>query len=408
MARIHIVRRKGEQIGFSVDLGLQRDGKRERRFFKTWDDAQKFSESYKGDPSPTGILFERKNEILHCYERLRDVGASFNEATEFFLKHGARKGNPEIKDVVSQLIKEKEEAGRKKKYLINLNKEYAKLLNYFGEDKKIAEIETEDIRKYIKKIGRKLNNVSKLNILRNLSLLFNYAIKKRHLGLNPISDIDRPKINFNPPSVMKPEDFKALLNYCLENKWYDRVAVFLLIGFCGIRKEEAAKLTWGNVDYINKKVYVPAEVAKKGSYRRNKIPKNAMIWFERIKDERRKGLIIGGNWENLMRNAVIGSKIEYKKNCIRHSFCSYALEAGWPLADVVAYMGHNDDPQIIKTNYRELVEPKDAKGWWCILPDDYLDMLREIGEVPPHLASDDRTGIRREFEELYQKMKRMN
>jgi NADPH-dependent 7-cyano-7-deazaguanine reductase QueF-like protein len=78
-----------------------------------------------------------------------------------------QKGKPQI-EYIDRVIKEKEEAGRKPKYLNNLKKEYTKLLKYFGEDKKVADIETEDIRKYIRKIGKSLSNVSKVNIIRNL------------------------------------------------------------------------------------------------------------------------------------------------------------------------------------------------------------------------------------------------
>jgi len=73
----------------------------------------------------------------------------------------------------------------------------------------------------------------------------------------------------------------------------------------------------------------------------NKIPPNAMRWLEAVRDRRRSGQIAGAKWKFLIRSSIRSAKIPYEKNCIRHSFCSYALAGGWSLADVVAYMGHN-------------------------------------------------------------------
>ena len=375
MAKIHEVRRGGVIIGYSVDLGVQPNGKRERRFHRKKEDAEKFSASYAADPTPIGVLLDRKIEILHCYNRLREVGSTFTEATEFFITHGARKGNPEIGLMIEQILKDKESSGRKIKYIDNLRKNYKLFAEYVNSDTCVGSISSEKIEAFVYKKNKKSSPVTKRNIIRNLNVLFKYAVDKKHIGINPVSGIEKPKVLFKVPSVMEPDDFKKLLECCYKNKWYDRLCVLVLVGFCGVRIEEASKLRWDNINFESGKVMVPATIAKTGSYRRNEIPRNAMIWLNAIRDERQKDEIISSGWEHLVRSAVIASGINYSKNCIRHSFCSYALAADWPLADVVAYMGHNRSPAIIAQHYRNLVEPEAAKRWWKIWPADVVEDL---------------------------------
>lgn len=87
-----------------------------------------------------------------------------------------------------------------------------------------------------------------------------------------------------------------------------------------------------------------------------------------VADQRRKGPLIGPRWRNQLRSAVVSSKIPYEKNSIRHSFCSYALAAGWPLVEVVQMMGHGGSPTMVFSHYRNVVSEEDGKRWFAIVP----------------------------------------
>lgn len=368
MSKIYPENRNGTTIGYIADLGRQPNGKRLKRFFKTIPEAETFINSHNKEPIDSGLLFDRKNEILHTLERCQEMGVSLSDLVEFYAKHGARKGNPAIQAVIDSLLEGMKRAERKDTYIASINKHLTKFTTYVGKDTLIGDITEEKVTSFIFKKHANVGAVTKLNLIRNLSVLFNYAVKKNFIGFNPVSKVDKPSVKFNAPKVLTPEDFTILLNRCLKKKWHDRLALFVLVGFCGIRTQEAAQLTWKDVDLENGKVMVPASVAKKGSFRRNVIPANAMAWLQRVKDKRMTGPIIGENYIALIRSAVKYAHITHTKNCIRHSFCSYALENGTPLADVVAMMGHNGSPAMINTHYRNIVEPSAAKAWWAIVP----------------------------------------
>jgi site-specific recombinase XerD len=120
-------------------------------------------------------------------------------------------------------------------------------------------------------------------------VLFNFAVKKEKLEKNPVEKIDRPTVPFSKPHVLSPSDFEKLLRLCVRNKWHDRLAVFVLVGFCGIRVEESSRLLWSNLHLHKGIVEVSAEIAKKAAFRNNVIPPNAMSWLRLIEDKRRTG-----------------------------------------------------------------------------------------------------------------------
>jgi hypothetical protein len=65
-----------------------------------------------------------------------------------------------------------------------------------------------------------------------------------------------------------------------------------------------------------------------------------------------------------MENAVAGAKIEWKQNCLRHSFCSYAVALKG-----LEWTSDQADHSIaiLKRDYREVVTKEDAAKYFSIL-----------------------------------------
>ena len=368
MASITTLRRGGKIIGFQTENGKDQNGKPIRKFHKTYDEAQAFNRSSKIDNLGTGELFAKRHELIVWLNRARELNLSIGDALEFCAKHGAGTSNRTLASVVSEFIADKRQVGRGEGYMAGLKFTFDPFLKEVGTGILIGDVTADQIKNYVYVKHNDWGAVTKTNNLRMLSLVFNYGIKKKYIAFNPTAEIDRPKKKFEAPKVLTPDAFSILLNRCLKKKWYDRLTVFVLVGFCGLRLEESSKIKWSDIDMENGKVMVSADIAKKAAFRRNVIPPNAMKWLRAVYDARRTGPIIGTNWKNLIRSAVRFSHIDCPKNGIRHSFCSYALETGMPLAECVAMMGHNGSPAMINSHYRNIVEPKEAKKWWAIVP----------------------------------------
>lgn len=224
------------------------------------------------------------------------------------------------------------------------------------------------ITDYVYNTNKHLSPISKKNVLTNLSVLFNFMVRRDLFEVNPVEKIDRPIVPFQKPHVHTPLDFEKVLRTCRKNEWNDRLTIFVLLGFCGIRTEEGSRLKWSNIQLDRGIVEVSATVAKKASFRNDRIPANAMRWLRLMEDKRRTGSIIGSTWESQLKSAIDSSKIHYQQNCIRHSFCSYAIGAGWSLADVIFYMGHSGPPSMIHSHYRNVVSEEDGEKWVSIVP----------------------------------------
>lgn len=368
MSAIYVHKRKGTPIGFIADLGKNSDGKRKKTFFKNRADAEKFILEQQKDPTPVGILLEHKNQFLFCYERLQEVGATLNEATEFFLKHGASRPNVTIDQAIAEFTVEKERVGRRQVYIDSFPIMYGSFAKALGAEMLVKNVTSKQIENYVYVTKKETGPVTKRGILSSLSVFFNYCIKKSYISFNPTEKVERPTKFDKKPSIISPEDFKRLLDKCYKRKWYDRIAVFVLIGYCGIRVEEASKLCWRDINLKKKSVTVPHEIAKKHRFRIIPIPLNAVKWFEAIRDERQTGRIIGDNWKTLLRSTVRFCRIRYEKNCIRHSYCSYSLANGVPIADLISWMGHAGNPSVIHEHYKNLVDSEDANKWFAIIP----------------------------------------
>ena len=374
MGRIYPHNQGGVFKGYIADLGIQPNsgspGRRLKKFFKTMPAAQAYIDSFTVAPTLANAVADNQVEIMHCLSRLRAVDATFTQATEFFLAHGARKGNPEISIVIETLLKNKTEAKRKQNYIYSLRKHLDKFAAFVGKKTKIGEITSEQIREFIYKENGHVNGVTQANLIRNISVLFNFSIKHNYLGINPVLKVEPPNILSHVPDLLTAADFQTLLDRCYKKKWHDRLTVFVLVGFCGVRTSEACNMSWSDINFQTKRVTIPAKVAKRGRHRINKIKDNAMEWLNLVRDERKKGRIIGDNWTSLLRTAVKFAHIDHTKNSIRHSFCSYAYASNWPIEEIVAYMGHNDS-KLIHKNYRNLASTLDSGKWWHIYPPYY-------------------------------------
>lgn len=369
MTQISPQKRNGIIVGHSVYLGIDGDGRKQRRFFRDRSDAERYLNERNATPIPIGELWERKAEVLYNFERLRPLGISLTDAVTCYLsQHGSMVGQMKLSALVEEFLREKLQAGRSQLYDRAMRQVSGQFMKFLGDDRKIGAVSRQLITDYVYQTNKHVSSTTKRNLLRNLSVLFNFAVKRDYLKSNPVEKIDRPTLLFKKPHVLTPADFEKLLHACLVLGWDDRLVVFVLVGFCGIRVEEASRLKWSNIQLDRNIVEVPATVAKKASFRNNVIPPNAGKWLRYVQDKRRTGLIVGKHWRSNLRSAVNFAKIDYQQNCIRHSFCSYAIAAGWTLADVIAYMGHGGGSSMVFSHYRNVVSKEDGERWFTINP----------------------------------------
>jgi integrase len=232
----------------------------------------------------------------------------------------------------------------------------------------VSTVTTEQIKAFVFKDG--VGDTTRINNLTMLSVFFNWCRKHGYATFNPVQKIERPRKIHPAPKVMTPDEFQVILDRCLKKGWKERVAVLSLIGFAGMRRAEACRLTWADIDLKDKKVMLDADKSKIGAHRRNDLPANAVAWLTAVYDARRTGPLIVANADMLLRTALRCKGVKYHQNALRHSFCSYYLEKHGPkeLEQLIADMGHGGGAQMIHRHYRNLVPKGSGKAWFAISP----------------------------------------
>ena len=159
-----------------------------------------------------------------------------------------------------------------------------------------------------------------------------------------------------------------------------RTVPFLAIGgFSGLRSAEIERLEWRDVDFKSGYIRVGAQQSKTASRRLVQISDNLRAWLVPLAKE--SGPVVElANIPNGIQRLIesIGSaddgrgananptKLRWKHNGLRHSYCSYRLAIVKSAAQVALEAGNS--PKIIFELYRELVTEQDATRWFEVMP----------------------------------------
>ena len=360
--------KRGASIRYRVYLPADPlTGKRKRVDFSNKPAAEAYVASHDQSPDLTEEIAANQVMIQHCFLKLKAAGASIEDATTFFLTHKPKNATAITHSVAELFVRAKTEKGCRAAYLRNLKQLLDNLSELVGPVA-VSAVTADQIKGFVFKDD--VSDVTKNNNLTMLSVFFNWCKKHGYVTFNPVANLERPRKTRPAPKVITPEQFQTILDRCLTKNWKERVAILSLIGFAGMRRAEACRLNWTDIDLTEKTVTLEAGKAKTGSHRRNELPENAVAWLRTVEDKRRTGPIIGPNADMLLRTAFRCKDVPYHQNALRHSFCSYYLEKHGPdaLNKLIADMGHDGNPQMIHRHYRNIVPKGSGAKWFAIVP----------------------------------------
>lgn len=290
-------------------------------------------------------------------------------------------------------------------YRCNLN---AYILPRF-KDYKLNEIKVYDLEKFYNELKNTPTKASKgtekekllssttiLKQHRQLSLMFNTAIKWEFLDSNPCSKVLKPPVKAIPEMAYYSENEIKYLLKLLDSEDIDlRVAVYMLV-LGGFRRGELLGLYWEDVDFDNQTVKVCKNLLNirgKGvtettvktvkSNRTVTLPDKCfelLKEYKAVQEERKRLLyskwhdspyvfksIFGGcmNPEWLSRNWKIFLKKHnfrtIRLHDLRHTCATYLLSIGTPIATVSRKLGHSDIYTTLNT-YTHSLEADDKKA----------------------------------------------
>jgi integrase len=380
----------GGRIAWMVDG--RTNGKGERLFFDT---------KLEADAKADALRIERRNngttalaipaklriEAAECAERLKRVGASLTEATDFFILHARPEaGAKSLADVVSALLADKERAGRRPQYLSVQKYVLGNFAAAFGS-REIHTISHEDISGWMNAQPWKLR--TRENYRRDLSNLFGFAMRHGYCAKNPMSRMERATLDDTPPGILTVSEAARLL--AAASLWHSGILLpYVAIGlFAGLRASELVGLAWSDVSLEERTIEVKARVAKSRARRIVTMSDNLAAWLAPYRMV--EGRIAPPSkcmWGTLRKEAGFQT---WPKNALRHSFASYHVAFHRNAPQTSLEMGH-DNPNQLFQSYRELVKPADAKRYWQITPTSGANIVpmttRHNADAKPAKISD--------------------
>lgn len=309
-------------------------------------------------------------------------GVTIKDAVDFFLRRNPS-GFPKktVEEVTGELIAAKTQAGRSELHIRDLESR----LGAFGRSMQmpISEVTGSMIQAYLD--GLKFSGRTRRNHLRHISTLFRFATRRKYLtkdALEELEAVEKPEVLPSETLIFTPGELREMLSAAPEH-----LVPQLAIGaFCGLRSAELLRLDWAQVNLERRFVEVKALNAKTASRRLVPLCDAAVAWLTpHIKKE---GRVAYYAEENKFHVAVVEAVNEvreanskafnWKKNALRHSFCSYRLAVTHDMAKTSLEAG-NSAGMILK-HYRELVTEDEGQEWFGVMPkpeNNVLPLIRE-------------------------------
>lgn len=294
-------------------------------------------------------------------------GRPFMEAIRYYVKTHPRDLNAKlIADVAEEFYTYKEKLGLTPEYIGQLRHQCGKFTKMFS--KHIADVTADDLKLFVASLDG-LAAKTKNNVIAGVRELFSYAKKQRYVpkDFDQLDAVEMFEEGDGEILIFTPAEMSEMMKHADE-----RIVPALAIGaFAGLRRSEVMKLDWGQISLSRRHIIVSSTSAKKTKRGRQRrivpVVPNLLAWLSPF--SKRSGRVIEmeeDNYCDLRMAAVEAAGFEWRKNALRHSFISYRVAQVKDVAQVALEAGNS--PQVIFSNYREIVTPADAKRWFAIAP----------------------------------------
>ncbi len=196
---------------------------------------------------------------------------------------------------------------------------------------------------------------------KTLLVFFRWCITKGYMQNNPITDIEKPKMEKRLPVKLNKQVSLRLLevvyNYPYEYKFlrYRNHAIFSTFIFTGLRKQELLNLKYTDIDTDNFTIFI-----KQGKGNKDRIVPMSYTLAQSLKryqDERKRlnktnpeffsslrgnvGFTDNG-LKKLVDQVRKSSGVPFTVHKLRHTFATLMLEGGCDIYSLSKMMGHSD------------------------------------------------------------------
>ena len=206
---------------------------------------------------------------------------------------------------------------------------------------------------------------------RALRTFFAFCKDNCWVSLNPFDHAKTPRIlrEREHPHIITPDACRKLLN-AVPDAWQP---AFALMAFAGLRPGEVVSperepvIKVANVDFKNKRITVPAEVAKTRITRvLTALPDNIWAWLAPLQKLPKDDNVAPASYD-VYRRVKHNSGVSIPKDALRHSFASYGYHF-LGAEKTVEMLGHIGGFGVFAKHYKGLASPDDSNQYFSINP----------------------------------------
>ena len=304
-------------------------GKRERYYFETQKEAKKAASTRNlqitAFGSQTTLSDPDRVMAAECIKMLTPFGKTLYDAARFYRDHLEKTSSSitvgELCDRVAaefdRRLKSEESSQR---HYTSMRETLKKLRAKFTSVPiKILKGTTIKAWLALEPLAVKTRN-RHLGYIRNI---FGIAREWNLLDTDPFDRVEAfndPARNGRRIEILTPDEMGKFLS-AVDRDW---LPFFAISAFTGLRREEVSQLDWSEIKLERSLIDLPFNKSKNGKRKLVEVSHNlsAIIFpFARPQGsiKPRKKLALA------MTNAALAAGVKWKQNCIRHSFCSYAV-----------------------------------------------------------------------------------
>ena len=348
--------------------------KRESQYFETRAEAELYAEAVKNRLKNHGLAAlslpdSGRRDAQEALELLRPLGKTITEAARFFIAHLERtEASCLIEVLVEPFLSEKGANELSKRHLEDLRSRTSRFAREFG-GRIINGIEADEITNWLRNLEGGPHN--RQNARRVLHNFFSYAVRRKMIEKNPVSETPSIRIPDHEIAVYSPEEMRLLL----ENADGAIVPYLALGAFTGLRSAELLRLDWSAVDFNTGNIWVNGAIAKTRSKRLVPMSSNLRSWLEGRFRPNELILTKEKQWKlrDMLRAACEKAGFKWKNNALRHSYATYRMAVTGDAARTSLEMGNS--PNIVFKHYRQLVTKEKAEAFWNISPKIEFNVL---------------------------------
>lgn len=288
------------------------------------------------------------------------------ELVRFWMRHGMNAVKPTSISTAVEVYISARQAEVTAKRLRNVRSHLGSFSAKFA-GQNVHDIGADDLRTWVASLD--VSNVTKNDVVKNVAAFYVWAAK-RHMapaGFNPASSdqLDRFTVVETEISILTPVQLEELLSKCPA----DLLPAAVLQALCGLRVSECERLTFERLTAALPSGWLRLAAKQTKTKKARVVPVCDAAKAFLAPYVGRTGWVVPREVvDDVAGQIKERTGLDYGKNTLRHSYCSYRYAVCQNVGQVAREAGHTVD--VSEKHYsRADLTPEQGAAWFAILPE---------------------------------------